>query len=242
VVTAADYHAPDGGADRNFYTEHGRDGSPVGRALLMLDTDNPAAGWRRLADLPGVSRAYASVGVVAGRIHVLGGLHAPQRTGGADDLNAWYFNAAGGWVYEPETDRWERLPPVADHANARAVAVGDRYLVLLGGFNYAETWQEDGTRTYVYSPEETRLTEHQRGIDATMGAAGLMRRAVVAYDAVAGREMPLAPLLDPSAWPMGAADGDTVYCLGGEGGRRLWHPATFQIGRIKYLAGKPAAR
>ncbi len=40
-------------------------------------------------------------------------------------------------------------------------------------------------------------------------------------------------MLDATSYPMAAVDGDTIYVLGGEGGKRLWHPATFHIGRIE---------
>ncbi|MBL9206178.1 MAG: hypothetical protein JNN01_13895 [Opitutaceae bacterium] len=245
VVAAADYFAPSGVTERNFFTEAGRGQSPVGRALLVLDTRNAGAGWKRLADLPGVSRAYASVGAVAGKIYVLGGLHAPLRsgaTGGVSDLNEWYFNAEGNWRYDPPTDRWDPLAPTRDNANSRAVVVSDRYLVLLGGYKYSNTWSVDGTRSYVYSSEETLANERQRTVDAAMGAPALMRAEVSVYDTVTGRQASLSPLLDPSAWPMGVADGNSIYCLGGEGGKRLWHPATFQIGRLELPASRQATR
>ena len=42
-------------------------------------------------------------------------------------------------------------------------------------------------------------------------------------------------LLDKTSWPMATIRGDTIYCLGGEGGSRLWHPATFQIGKVETI-------
>jgi hypothetical protein len=31
---------------------------------------------------------------------------------------------------------------------------------------------------------------------------------------------------------MVAINGNTIYSLGGEGGPRLWHPATLQVGEV----------
>lgn len=42
------------------------------------------------------------------------------------------------------------------------------------------------------------------------------------------------PLPERTSYPSSAVDGDTFYCLGGEGGPRLFHPATLQIGTVTY--------
>ena len=39
-------------------------------------------------------------------------------------------------------------------------------------------------------------------------------------------------LIEQTCYPGAAVLGDTLYCLGGEGGPRLYHPATLQIGKI----------
>lgn len=39
-------------------------------------------------------------------------------------------------------------------------------------------------------------------------------------------------LIEQTSMPSAAILGDTLYILGGEGGPRLWHPATLQIGKI----------
>jgi hypothetical protein len=56
---------------------------------------------------------------------------------------------------------------------------------------------------------------------------------VLVFDTSTNRIGIAYPLLDKSSWPMAAILDDTIYCLGGEGGYRLWHPATFQIDKIK---------
>lgn len=235
LIAAADFFTPPGASVSNFYTEAGRDRSPVSKALLVLDTKNLKAGWKRLADFPGVPRAYASAEAAGGKLYVLGGLYAPLRKGEAalsQDLNEWYYNAEGGWVYDPAKDKWTKLKNIPDNANVRTVSFKNRYLVLMGGFKYAKTWQEDGSQTDAYTEEEKAVTKMQLAKKSEMAAASLIQRAVTVYDTVTDRFHSTAPLLDPSAWPMATIDGNTIYCFGGEGGTRLWHPSTFQIGRI----------
>ena len=58
-------------------------------------------------------------------------------------------------------------------------------------------------------------------------------KTVLVYDTRTGRLGTADPLREQTSWPMVALSGDHVYCLGGEGGSRLWHPATLQIGRVR---------
>jgi hypothetical protein len=80
--------------------------------------------------------------------------------------------------------------------------------------------------------EEKVAAKKQFSKKPEMGAAPLMQRTVMIYDTKTGTFGAGAPMLDQSAWPMATIDGNTIFSLGGEGGVRLWHPATFQIGRI----------
>lgn len=219
LIGAADYFGPgESRGAENFYTDAGRSGDPVGRALLVLDTNDLRSGWKRLADLPGKSRSFCSAAAAGGRIWVLSGLNSPSRKAGE---GAEFFNVVDGWTYDPARDKWEPLPDVPDNANVRAVTFRDRYLVLLGGYKYAYTLHRDGTRTQAQTGDEMKQK---------MGA--LISKKVLVYDTVARTFGEAAPLLDQTSWPLAAVVGNTVCCLGGEGGARLWHPATFQIGTI----------
>ena len=190
LVCAADYFRPPGVSGANFYTEAGRDNSPVGRALLVLDTKDLGSGWKRLADLPGVPRAYTAVGAAGQKVYVLAGLYAPLRKGEealSHDLNEWYYNAAGSWAYDTFRNMWAQLPDTPDNANDRAVVFKDRYLIVLGGFKYAKTWHHDGTREDVYSDEEKAAAKVQFSKKPEMGAAPLMQRTVMIYDTKTGQ-------------------------------------------------------
>jgi hypothetical protein len=85
----------------------------------------------------------------------------------------------------------------------------------------------DGTLIAAYTPAEKALPEMKHHIEPT----------VLVFDPQTNRMGTANPLLDKTSWPMADIDDDTIYCLGGEGGYRLWHPATFQIGKIAEFPG-----
>lgn len=225
LLCAADYFRAPGATEPDFHSEAGRSGVRVGAALLTLDTQDLPAGWRRLADLPGTPRLGAAVASAGGRIYVLGGVYAPVAQPGqgpySDDSSSYhYYNVVDSWVYDPSTDAWTRLPDMPDGANRRAVTYQDRYVIMLGGYKYPQTWLPDGSRRDVYSPEEKQRDWKQ-----------FFHKTVLVYDTLTGELGTADPLLEQTSWPGVAIDGNTIFSLGGEGGR-LWHPATFQIGTI----------
>ena len=213
VCGVADFFTAPGAEDNDFHSEEGRNGSPVGRALLVLNTEDIAAGWTRLADCPGLPKFNATLAAAGGRIYQLGGVFAP--------LAGSYYNAVDSWVYDPADNTWTRLPDMPHGANRRALVCGDRYLVLIAGYRYGTTWNADGTTSDVYSAEEK--ARHW---------TGFFENTVWVYDTCTGQLSKADSLLEPTSYPSSAAAGDTLYCLGGEGGPRLFHPATFHIGKV----------
>jgi hypothetical protein len=213
----ADFFPSPGAADPDFHTEAGREGSPVSRALLVLDTTHLEAGWQRLADCPGLPQFDAGVAAAGGRLYRLGGIYAPLNPG--DGLH--YYNAVDSWRYDPATDQWSRLRDLPPGSNRRALTYADRYVLLVAGYKYAQTWRLDGTKTEVYTDAEKAL-EWKDFFEDT----------VLVYDTVTDRLGTADALLERTSYPSSALVGDTIYCLGGEGGPRLWHPATLQIGKI----------
>jgi N-acetylneuraminic acid mutarotase len=216
LVGGADFHPPAGEKDPDFISEESRSGQPVGRALLVLDTRDPAAGWKRLADLPGSPRFDVCAAGAGGKIYVLGGVHRATTAG-----KTGYYNVTDAWMYDPATGVWTAIGDMPAGANRRAVTFADRYILLLGGYKYQFTWKAGAAPKDVYSEAEKK-----------MAMAELMEDAVLVFDTQTHRISRADHLLDPASFPMAGIDGATIYTLGGEGGRRLWHPATFQIGTI----------
>jgi hypothetical protein len=101
--------------------------------------------------------------------------------------------------------------------NQRALVYADRYIVLVTRFVYSKTRNPDGSATDVYDPK--KITPP-------------FEKTVQVYDIVTGQLGTATPLLEQTCFPGAAVDGDTLYCLGGEGGPRLYHPATLQIGKV----------
>jgi N-acetylneuraminic acid mutarotase len=217
LVGGADIYASPGQKETDFNSEAGRTGEPVGRALLMLDTKNVDAGWKRLADIPGVPRFDACAAAAGGKIYALGGVHR-----GTKDGTSRYYNVTESWVYDPVKNEWSRLPDMPMGGNRRAVTFADRYVVLIGGYKCEWAWNSDGSTTNVYTPAEKQMKMIEHFEDT-----------VLVFDTQTQQVGSADRLLDPTSYPMATIEGETVYTLGGEGGRRLWHPATFQIGRIK---------
>jgi len=62
--------------------------------------------------------------------------------------------------------------------------------------------------------------------------AGVLRENVIVYDTKTGELGTADPLVERTSYPSSAIVGDTLYCLGGEGGPRHWHPTTLEIGTI----------
>jgi hypothetical protein len=216
LICGADFCPQPGHPDCDFNVT-GRKGEPVGRSILSLDTTNPRSGWRLVTQVPGTPRFNTCATVAAGKIYVFSGVHrdpAPKPGGYANVVDAWSFDVASG--------RWERLPDLPHRSNQHAVTYKDRYLLLLGAYRYGVTRRMDGSLDQVYTPEEKKRDWKQ-----------FFEPTVMVFDTRTRQFAETDPLLDATSCPMGAVVGDTVYALGGEGGKRLWQPATFHIGRIE---------
>ncbi|MEW6749720.1 MAG: hypothetical protein AB1505_01915 [Candidatus Latescibacterota bacterium] len=218
LTATADFFAPPGVEDPDLHSEAGREGSPVGRALLMLDTRCVDRGWQRLPDCPGLPLCDAGVAAAGGRVWRLGGIHAPLHPGDGPH----YYNAVDSWVFDPAAETWSRLPDLPPGANRRALTWQDRYILLVAGYRYGWTRLCDGSRAPAHSEEE-------RQRDWT----SFFEDTVLVFDTATSELGTADPLLERTSYPSSAVVGDTVYCLGGEGGPRLWHPATLHIGTVR---------
>ena len=220
LLGVADFFPGAAGADNDFHSEAGRGGSPVGRALLVLDTDDLAAGWRRLADCPGVPKFDAAVAAVGGKIYQLGGIFAPlvKKRQGRIALLQRRRQLAIRSGQRP-------VDPAARHAARHEPSgVGLRRSLhpSRGGLQVRENLESRRHRR----PTSTR-PKRRPAIGKTF-----FENTVLVYDTVTGRLGTAEGLIEKTSFPGAAITGDVIYTLGGEGGPRLWHPATLQIGKI----------
>jgi hypothetical protein len=219
ILGAADYFQRSGAATADFHSAEGRDGSPAGRALLVLDTSDVQAGWKRLADCPGLPKFDSAVAAVGGKIYQLGGIFSRLHNN-----ETGFHNAVDSWMYDPTTDGWSRLQDMPDGANRRALPYADRYILLIAGYTYGTTWHTDGTQTNAGNGDAPVKQERP--------GPGEFQKTVLVYDTLTGTLGTADSLIEQTSYPSSDIVGDTIYCLGGEGGPRLIHPATLQIGRI----------
>jgi N-acetylneuraminic acid mutarotase len=230
LICGSDYYQCAGATQSDFHTEVGRpstaypNGSPVAQGLLVLDTTNISAGWQRLADMPGTHRTNAGVAAVNNKIYVLGGNYGPNGTTDYD-----YCNVDDSWVYDVASNTWSALPDMPDGANRKAVAYGNRYVVLCGGFKYMYTYRPDGSKVLAYSPAEVKTWN-------TVGMDPFFEKAVLVFDTATNQLGYADDMLDTSSWPLTAVNGNTIYTLGGEGGtaggQYIQHPSLFEIGVV----------
>ena len=130
---------------------------PYDPTLLMtraefLDVTSVHSGWQQLPDIPGRARGWAAGAVVRGRFYLFGGLH----------LQPGFRNLSETLCLDLESRQWGRkrdLPfPLA---GASALAIHDRYVLILGGVRSASTpgEREPSDVVLVYDTEADAFRE-----------------------------------------------------------------------------------
>lgn len=203
-----------GGADydaNKFYTETDRaGGNPrLGARLLTLDTQHLGAGWKRLADCPGTPRWVHAVAAADGKIYVMGGATGERPV---SKEVATYCTVVDNWRYDPGQDKWTRirdLPVSSGNFPAGNIAFHDRYLVLVGGYQYAKVAQPDGTIRDKY------------GTASRFDGKGDYFNDVFVYDTKADFFGTADPLPINNNQPMAVVRGDEVFLIGGEADARV---------------------
>jgi hypothetical protein len=130
-----------GGADYNskkfcVFTDCEGNNHGFGRHLLVLDMTNLAAGWTRGPDMPGSPRWVFSLTAVGGSMYVIGGA----------TTNA---SVVDNWQFDPARAHWTQLPdlPISSgnfQTNGNN-AFMDRYIILVGGYQYGHVYLANGT-------------------------------------------------------------------------------------------------
>lgn len=229
VIGGADYDGETG-----FYTTTDRTGGNVGLGnhLLVLDTQDLSAGWRRLSDCPGTHRFVHAAAAVDGNVFVLGGA-----TGGSPTCTV-----VDNWRYDPAGAEWTRLAdlPISSGnfpRGSQLTYVG-RFIVLPGGYQYSCVKRPDGTS----GPPFGTPTSHP---DQPY-YYGVFYNDVFVYDTLlnAFGRTNLLPL--NNNLPMTVIHGDEVFLIGGETGGALvygayygHHPELCLTGRLTSLVPTP---
>ncbi len=224
-----------GGADydtEKFYTFTDRSGrnKRLGAHLLMIDTANLDAGWTQLADCPGTPRWVCAMAEVGGKIYVIGGATGNTFESATDFP---YCTVVDNWVYNPATDKWTRLrdlPISSGNFPSGAIVFKERYMVLVGGFQYNKITNPDGTIRDKY------------GTPSKFGGTGDYFNDVFVYDTQTGLFGMADPLPINNNLPMTVLRGNQIYLIGGEAdGREIdgvyygHHPDLFLKGTIHEL-------
>jgi N-acetylneuraminic acid mutarotase len=215
-------------SDLRRWTNVSHDGSVQrpGSQLLMLDTNHLGAGWTQLAQCPGTPRMSAATGVVNGKLYVLGG-----NTGG-DNQTGTNANVVDNWQYDPVMNSWQRLQdmPVACGAFSNAqTTFNDRYILMVGGYQYSEVMRSDGSIV----PNYGTLSQHDPGDYYS---------DIFVYDALLGKFGTATMLPLNNCAPVTVIEGNTIHMIGNEcdatviDGRPYEHlPALYLAGTISVV-------
>jgi N-acetylneuraminic acid mutarotase len=160
---------------------------------------------------------------VRGKLDVIGG------AAGQDNPSGSYCSVVDNWRYDPASDRWSRLPdtPVATgNFPAGAVVYADRYILLIGGYQYARVMNPDGATR----PSFGTVTKHYPDKDYCSDVLVFDTRELAF-----GRATPL-PL--NNNLPMAVLRGDVLHLIGGETGGCVVDGEPFAHHPDLYLTGK----
>lgn len=221
-----------GGADydlNRFFTSTDRTQSvpKLGARLLVFDTVHPDRGWRELPSCPGTPRFVAAVAAVRGRLYLMGGAT------GDDNVTGHYATVVDNWCYDPATQQWLRLadtPIATGNFPSGAIVYRERYVLLIGGYQYANVLNPDGSARAPY------------GEVAKFYPTNLYNSDVLVFDVKHGTfgradSLPLCNNL-----PMAVLAGDTLHLIGGETGGSViegepfgHHPDLYLVGQLQEL-------
>lgn len=218
-----------GGADYDFekfyaYTDRIGGNTRLGAHLHVIDTRHIESGWRLLEDCPGTPRWVSATATVGGKVYVIGGAT------GSDTSNNAYNTVVDNWVYHPNTDTWKRfrdLPISSGNFPAGEIVYNDRYIVLIGGYQYSMIENPDGSIRKPYGNPYKFYKDKSYFSD------------VLVYDTQRNSFGCASNLPLNNNLPMAVLRGDQLFLIGGEtGGATIegeyygFHPELFLTGNI----------
>ena len=168
----------------------------------------------------------------AGKVYVIGGATGALTKGGRE---YGYCTVVDNWVYDPPTGKWSRirdLPISSGNFPSGAIAFRDRYVLLIGGYQYP----------HVANPDDSVRPKY--GKAGRFRDKGAYYNDVFVYDTRADLFGRADSLPINNNLPMAVVKGDEVFLMGGETGGGMvegeaygHHPDLLLIGKIS----KPAA-
>lgn len=197
-----------GGSDydaNQLYTNTDRNGNTtrLGARLLVLDTNNLAAGWSEAQQCPGTPRFVQATAAVNGKLYVLGGAT------GNDNSTGQYTTVVDNWQYDPAADAWTRLrdlPVSTGNFPAGGIVYDNRYILLVGGAQYANVTAPDGSLQPAYGTTSKYYSDNPYNSD------------VFVYDTLTNLFGTATGLPLNNNLPMTVVDGNKIYLIGGETG------------------------
>ena len=228
IFGGADFQLP----ENKYFTAADYSGKVkrIGARLLAINIAKPEERFRECKPCPGTPRFVAAMAAVAGKLYLIGG------AAGQDNPTGAYCTVVDNWCYDPARDSWQRLPdtPLATgNFPSGAIVYHDRYILLIGGFQYQNVLNPDGSTRSSFG----KVTKHYPDKDYCSDVL-VYDRKVNAF----GRATPL-PL--NNNLPMAVLRDDVLHLIGGETGGAVidgvpfaHHPDLYLIGRIRVVAGK----
>ena len=218
VVGGADYDA------KKFNTAADRHGKVprLGARLLVLDTKRLDRGWRELPACPGTPRFVHAVAAVNGRLYVIGGAASGDGAAGST------YTVVDNWRYDPDAKTWQRLldtPVASGNFPAGAIVYAERYILLIGGYQYGAILRPDGSVAAPYGTPTRHYAENAMCSD------------VFVFDTAGDRFGRATPLPLNNNLPMAVISGDGVHLVGGEIGQATLDGESFGHHPDLYLVG-----
>jgi N-acetylneuraminic acid mutarotase len=217
-----------GGTDydsEGYFTESDRAGAfaRLGARLIYIDTRDLRGGWRELPQCPGTPRFAHTMQAIGEDLFVIGGA-----TGGRTRT------VVDNWRFRTATQQWTRLRdlPVSSGNFPRStnLVFGQRYVILVGGHQYDEVANPDGT----WRPRYGQASRRNPG-------SGL-HNDVFVYDTYTDHFGTADKLPIDNNLPMAVVRRDEIFLIGGETGGGVvegeyygHHPDLLLCGKIEAL-------
>jgi len=222
IFGGADFQLP----QNKYLTNADRTGkmARVGARLLAIDTAKMNRGFRQCASCPGTPRMVAAMASVKGKLYLIGGAT------GQDNPTGSYCTVVDNWKYDPAADTWSRLtdtPIATGNFPAGAIVYEDRYILLIGGFQYANVMGPDGKTRKSFG----KVTKHYPQKDYCSD--------ILVFDTASNSFGRATQLPLNNNMPMAVLRGDILHLIGGEtGGATIdgeaygHHPDLYLIGKL----------